>query len=601
MVNQVDITNAETFLKQTITESLPDFDLSESTPFYDLMVRSPANSTYLPELVRIKNEQENNITLSNTGLSSDAYNSLLANLLMTKKLGTNSAVIGKVIFKKRRKILISPADVYVINNINYRPVNPVFFGETDFTEIAQENSEARFSIDISLQSSDIGALTAVANDIAIVTPYNNDQDFVRAYTFFSSSVGNDLETNQEALARTTREYGTPILTNRRGISRVFSDKFGGLVQDMFVVGMAEQEQQRDVESVQIPKRVVRLVFSEKIHLTFNAADAPLYYNDNPNAKYKFLTNVNILSTDTDWIAVKDKWFVEREIELDDLFNPEAFQEDTGILVPYLIQTYPDSFILGVTKTETHGTTKIKYGGKTDILIRTPIERKSITLTVPVNITDNGNLMSLPQILMPILKIHSIKKIDQNTGNIGEDVGFEKKILDSKLSFSARDNFQVFFNNASLGGQQIELDVTHAPVVQVIENFVSENSTKEIAEDTLIKYFTPTFITINLPLQGGQESEASIKSSAVRYVNNIRSGNALEASIVIENVHNDIANVAKIIGGDIIIIAEQHMPHLSEPITQISNTEIVHSSDEELGVTPRKCCFITEDIFVNFIS
>lgn len=603
MVNQIDITNAEIFLKQTINEALPDFDLSESTPYYDLNVRIPANSTFLPNLIKIKNDQENNITLANTGLSSDAYNNLLQNLLITKKLGSNSVVVGKIVFKQRKKFLVSLSDTYIINNLNYHPINPRFVTESDFTEIAQENNESRFSLDIDLSSEDIGATTAVANDIKITTPFDNDADFVRSYTFFSSSVGEDPETNEEALARTNRQYGAPLLDTRRGISRIFTERFGGLIQDIAIAGMAENEQQRDVFTVEIPKRVVRLIFQEKVDINLDKDFVDLFYNDNPNAKYRFLTNIDIEDTDGDWQSANGKFFIEREITLVDLFNPEGFQEDTGILVPYFSTTYPDNFILAVTKTHLNTTTKIKVGGKTDISIRTPVERKSINLTVPINITDNANLMSLPEILMPILKIHSIKKIDQSTGNIGEEVLFEKKILDSKLSFSARDNFQVFFTNASLGGQQIQLEITHAPGVQVIENFVSENSTREIAEDILIKYFIPNFITVNIPVLGGQDAEDSIKSSASRYINNIPSSgsNALEASIIVENIHNDIANVAKIVAGDIIIISEQHMPNKSEPEIQISPTEILHIEDLDNGVSSRNCCFITEDIFIKFLT
>jgi hypothetical protein len=576
--------NSEKFISQVLKESYPDLDLNPLTPAYDILVRLPA-STYVDQILSLVEKTNQNRSLLNFNMSEIEYDQLLANWFFQRLPATRTLITVRLYFSDKLDIEIPNTLEMTINNNTYNPINTRLYSMLDFK--LREDGEAWY-IDVNSISTTTGPLNIGINqNVSITIP--NDK-YLGAEVISINSVGTNAETNAQAYYRLQSELGIKNLVNNRSIYQALSENYSDLITSVFIAGYSEVEQVRDIITTQIPKKVVRLFFSEKINLfipsntQFVMDGTSVYYiNKNP---------VTIAANSTDWQETPDgtKFYVDVPITLT-VQNPFGFQEDYLAISSYLQTQYP-SYLSASFQTNIDKEATLKVGGKTDIFVRTITEREVISINVPGN-TDG--YINIPSQYTPLLKVHSVYVQDGNESTPIDIISIVP--LDSTLRFSAKEKVQLFVDVALAAGREIFIDLTYSPFIRELQEFFSSEDKKVLGEDILCRYMNPIFLDIIMIVSGDESETDLVKQAITSYVNDIpiNQNTNLIKSEMIKAVANQVS-LTTLFSDTIIIFAEQHLPN--GEIVELETLDIIQSvTRPELGVSPRNSCFIINKIDV----
>lgn len=574
-------TQAEQFIKQVLAEREPDLDLSENTPFYDLFVRFVSN-TSLAEIVSLRDSIEESRSISNVDMGIEEFDALLNNWFFTRNQGLNTFITVRLFFSSPLEVSIPLSQTFTINNTKFKALYSQSVRQNDFILSPQ----GEYSIDINLTSVDIGASTSVGVDTDVSTSFNIGSGFLRGVVVSVSQTGADMETNQQAHSRLQSELGHRALTSSRSIKARLSEVFPGVVSSVFTAGFAEPEMVRDAVSVEIPKRVVRLVFTEPIALNLKKETTEFFYNNDQNSLYRLRADFIETENSGLWEAKNNLFYIEIEIELDDYSTASGFKEDMQITVPSL--TNNPRFVTAVTKTTFNGVGVVRVGGKTDVYIKVPTERRTITMNVPTNFT---GLLPVPDEIKPVLKINGATTI---TNGISTDLQiyslFSRR---ADLRFSGRDETDFYIDPAA-AGSTLKIDVTCAPFVRRIDSFLNEKEERSISDDKMAKFFHPVFTEVYAVISTGDSDPADLKAAVTEYVNNITPGDSFVVSKLIEKMHGAVDSLSAMYIDTIQVYTEQHMPN-GEIFTSFE-TDIINSvEDLDQGVSRRNTMFVLDNI------
>lgn len=587
MTNTVNQDLAEEFVKQSILKHNPNFDLSKSTGFYNIFVRH-FNATLLPEILRIYEDYINSKSLLNTNVSQIDYDRLLLNINFPRKQGASAVVTYKLVLKQPQDINLSITDSYIINDKIFHPTLNRKYTAEDF--VLEGNV---YTIEYDLQSDQVGRDQNVGINTEVITPFNNNDSFIRAYTTNIVVEGNDIETNEEVLERLQNEYGLETLINIRGINFVLSKYFPNDVQASFIAGFSEVEQRRDWRDIEIPKRIVRLFFNEKVNLIL-PVNTQLYYNENESIKYIFKGNelVNIPINSNEWKEFFDgSFYVDLPIELLNIYNIQGFKEDVPMTIPYLLQNY-NKYTGCHTKTILKEEGKIRIGAHTDVFLKTPVIRRKVSMNVPVN---SEGIINIPAEFQPVLKIHKIEELGPNNSLIPVEI-FTLIVDEPELRFSSRDNCRLFVKPSLVSGN-ILVDMTYAPKIKDIQSFFDRPAIRVIAEDTLVRYFNPVFVGAFGVVSGSSVNDPQLKEAVTEYVNSINTGSII-LSDMLSIMGQRVPELRAVLLDSLQLIGTQEMPNgLAKSL--ISDEVLSPETDEDIGVTSRNTTFILEGVEFNY--
>lgn len=586
MTNTFDLSKNEEFIKDVIKKADPTIDLSRTTPLYDLTVNL-YNKSVTPAILIKEQQIINNRSLLITNQPDESYDELLANNYTYRDNGNPTKIMVKVFFSKPEQIEINTDSLWKSQGVNFIPD----FAQTFLVDDFIQTDVDEYSINVKLTSEDIGIETIIGTDSSIETSLNVYPNFLRAYVYSIILEGKNKQSNNEAYEKAKKEFTQRDLSSARSVIGVFSEKYSNIVSQIYSAGYQEKEMFRDREFIDIPKRVARIYFNEKFSL-FIPKGTIFNFNFDPEIIYSNKNEINIDENSNLWkLTPRGSIYIETEMEMDSPFNPSGFIEDMPLQCNYIDIEYPNYFLGAHAKTAFDSTGRLKYGGKSDIYIKTPVFRENITIKVPV---DTGGFITFPESLQPVLKVHSVKRI--NSQNLFEDVNlFDLSVNDPVKRFTADDDVKLFVD-PTLAGQNVNIEFSYAPDIKDINEFANNEYNRSLHGETMIRFRCPIFVGVFFNVLGPNRISDEIKTSVTSYINNI-SGGALDKSTLISKIQNDIALVKSIDLNSIIIIAQQYLPDGSI-IELEDNNIILPVTDYEIGVSMNTCTFITEAVGVN---
>lgn len=589
MANTVNLDQVEEFVVQSIQRFAPDFDLSKSDPFYDLFVRT-FRQTELKSILELYQDIIDARSLLNTNVSNELYDRLLSNLQFSRKTATKHGVKYQLVVSEPIQLQIRTTDIYAINDQIYHPKYNLVINESDYTI---ENS--LYVVEYELVAETEGFNSAVGVSTTVSTPFDSANYFVRAFTSSITQIGKDAETNLEALNRLQNEFGLETAVNKRGINFILSKYFGDFVQNTYIAGFSESEQKRDIRSLEIAKRIARLFFSEKINLTI-PSNTKFYYGFNAQNKYILKDNASesfpINSSNWKQHPTNGRFYVDVEIELEDLFSNQEFREDLQINCDYLTNSF-NTFLGATSKTNLLETSNIRIGSHTDIYVKTNTSRVKFSLYVPI---DSNGIVSIPLAYQPLLKIHNIQEQLQN-GQVVDVPLYSLIVPDPKLRFSSKENLQLFIQPSKVGTTVI-IDATIAEKIQEIQRYFDLPLVKIISEDVLIRYYNPCFVGVVGIISGNSSLDSQIKTAITDYVNNLKSGTWTMAEFV-SSIATQVPAFRTIFLDSLLVLINQVFPDGTDSL--LEGEEIITPiEDDLLGVSIRNTTYILESCEIKYV-
>jgi len=584
MVNTVNQQLSEEFVKQSILKYDNSFDLSNGTPFYDLFVRFFQYTT-LPEIIRIYNEMIDARSLLNTNVSNTDYDRLLTTLNFPRQIGNTCKVNFTLVLNEPQELNLRTTDKYIIGSNIYHPM----INQDVTTDQWLQDGEV-YTLEFLLESNLTGENQNVGINVEVETPYNNESTFVRAFTTTIDTVAKDDESNEAVLSRIQSEYGLETLINARGINFILSKYFPNQIQSVFIAGFSEIEQRRDIRMMEVPKRIIRLYFSQKINMTI-PINTQIHYDNNPSIKYIFRNGpITVTNTSTLWKDfVGGGFYIDFDIELLDKYNIDGFREDVPASIPFFNTGFPDYKGCHTRTTAWENEdAKIRVGAHTDVYLKTAVVRQKVPIFVPIN---SDGIIEIPPEYQPILKIHKIEEIS-NQGVLSPVEIYSMIVDEPNLRFSARDNVKLYVK-PSLVGTNILVDMTYAPKIKEIQNFCERPLLRVIAEDCLIRYYNPCFVGVFSVVTGSPTFDPNLKEAVTSYVNSINTGSIILSDLV-SRLGNEVPQLRAIFMDSLQMVAQQELPD-GTYVSIVGDESLTPYTNEDIGVTSRNVTFLLEAV------
>ena len=234
-----------------------------------------------------------------------------------------------------------------------------------------------------------------------------------------------------------------------------------------------------------------------------------------------------------------------------------------------------------------GPISLHLGNHSDIYVQTPITRKAIEIVVPAS----ENVIDLSA-YRALLKIHSVSIKDQ------PDVTVFYSLLkqDVKTRYSAIDPVELFVDPAAQERTLI-LDVSYAPDVVTINDFVNGPEYRLSLANVLVRSFVPVWLYANIYVDGGVGKTNEAGRLIGQYVQGLKGESGIVLSRVTDKIHEaDIALVHQ----DFELSAQLYFPD-GELLEWDADTVLSIPDRLDKGVTARICRFIAEGVLITPLS
>lgn len=234
-----------------------------------------------------------------------------------------------------------------------------------------------------------------------------------------------------------------------------------------------------------------------------------------------------------------------------------------------------------------GSIKIHMGNHTDIYVQTPIVRQTFEIDVPAgeSVIDLAPYRAL-------LKIHSVS----DKANPEEVMFYALMNERPEVRYSAIDEIKLFVDPA-LGGRTILVDMSYAPDVVAINNFINSPEEHVSLANLLVRYFHPVWLSANIYVDGlsGRENEA--RREINKYLGKLTGNDLLVVSRITDaihdaqvgSIHQDFDVTANIYFGD-----GEFMELTSETVLEIPNRY-------DKGFSQRIATYVNEGIILTALS
>lgn len=195
-----------------------------------------------------------------------------------------------------------------------------------------------------------------------------------------------------------------------------------------------------------------------------------------------------------------------------------------------------------------GNVTLSVGGHTDIYVKTPIVRDTVAIFVPAG----QSVVDLSPYLA-VLKVHSVQV--QNNPNVSPYFRLQNSSI--ALRYSAQDTVQLFVD-PGLTDETILVDLSYAPDVLTIQQFVNSTDNRIVNANTLVRYFHPVWLAGTVFAQGLTSDQTnSALTNIETYLDGLVNGEQLAISQITAavyaagatNVLQDYDIVAQLFYGD----------------------------------------------------
>jgi hypothetical protein len=235
-----------------------------------------------------------------------------------------------------------------------------------------------------------------------------------------------------------------------------------------------------------------------------------------------------------------------------------------------------------------GTITLAIGGHTDIYVKTPIVRD----TVEIFVAAGEALVSL-EAYRAVLKVHSVKV----KGKPELAPFFDLQGSTPSLRFSAKDPAYLFVD-PGVTNETLLVDISYAPDVVRIDDYVNDPINRVICANTLVRYFHPVWLAGTVYAEGLSTDQ---KNQALANIQSYLDGLQVEENVAVSqvtaavhaagavNVIQDYDLFAQVLYGDgtIFNTSSPYVLSFPENLTK--------------GFSPRVACFINEAITIESIS
>jgi hypothetical protein len=600
MSNRVSNEANEEFVANVIQQFDPTVTISKETSFYDLFIRF-YNITVLVNILAVLADFEELQSFDNTSMATENYDNLLGIHFFEREVGDNTTAVVALAFDSPTSVFtVRTSDEFIVNNLTFFPTTATTILRTSY--VFDQNTQ-KYLVKIPTVSQDIGSASAVNIGDPVTVPYTNLVDFDQAFVDSEVTIGEDTETNEQALTRLREQKRVENLISRDSIRAQYARVFPGVVKNSEIVGMGEPEMFRDLIPTQIPQRRARLLFSEPLNITLTKAATVFYYNRDTSIVYQ-LKEDGSRSVSDEWETHPSGnviWDVD--LELVSLENPLGFVEDIPFRVDVngsLLSSVEPRFVSGIAYTIPKPVTVdgspcvealVHRGSFTDIYVNVETNRVVRDFTIPVG---NGGVVTIPDQYKPVLKVHAVKDTLDN-----EVAFFAIDVVDKDLRFSALDT-ATFLIDPALSGQAVSVEFTYAPFVQSIHAYTDAFLNRIVAATDLVKFFCPVFTSaiVEVSVVGGpQDSENILRTAFFAYLNSLTNTDNLPISKISSALHAALPELDQIIS--LSVFATQYMPDGSIINLEAEDTIIpVVSLDQ--GVSARTTQFLGESIEFVFL-
>lgn len=577
---------SEEFIKQLIKDKYPNIDLSSNSPFYDLFVRFPAN-TYLEEALALMNDFAFNYSLSNTFIEPDFYDGLLKNWFFKRIESFNSIVQVDIVFKTANPISFTTNDIFLINNNIYKPSFNYNFQEKDYFRFYVQQ-ELKYKVTITLVSANAG-IDSAAGLFNNVIPQKELKDFEFAQVTGLQQIGKDKESNLDAFLRLQREFGIRNLINKRSIIAKFSELFPNLVNFMYVAGFQEPEQFRDTISVSLPAYYVRLYFEEPKNL--NLPKTTKFIHTNTNKEYTLKNAITVNDTSQEWLvdANTATVYIQAELVPTSITDLPKWTLDMPFKCTAL-ESIP-KYITTKSHIKNAKEVEIRIGGHTDIYVSVPVERKQVSIFVPTN--TNG-IVPVPEYLKPILKIHKVERVE-NGLTIPVNI-YNLTNVNPATRYTSKDSADFFILPDALG-INVLMDVSCAPSLKTLQNYVDQDSERILGENILVRYYNPIFVEVTIVLNNDIYEE-SIKLQTTSYFYELVPGSDLSLDHYIKYLMTKIPDLV-LSKDQVVFSAEQFFVDGSSELLDLEEI-ITPLENSELYTTKNNVIFLLDNIIFEYV-
>lgn len=195
-----------------------------------------------------------------------------------------------------------------------------------------------------------------------------------------------------------------------------------------------------------------------------------------------------------------------------------------------------------------GNTTLAVGGHTDIYVKTPIVRDTFEVFVPA-----GQYVVDLSPYLAVLKVHSVKV--KNKPNVSPF--FRLQNGDVTTRYSALDTVELFVD-PGVTDETLLIDISYAPDVPIIHDFVNSTANRIVNANTLVRYFHPVWLGGSIYAQVTSTEQLNTAITAVElYLDSLINGEQLAVSQLtnavysagVLNVLQDYDLFAQIIYGD----------------------------------------------------
>lgn len=582
------------FVQQVIQEKNPDFDLSPSSPLYDLLVSVPANTT-LQGSLSLRDEIIQDRSILNTSMSEEKYDEIAANFKKTRIPGFTTIVTCRLFFSQPHDIKITNVDIFDAGTgITYSPRTSVNYSAADFTLQTNQNL---YTLDIDLESNTVGQDTVLGIDTVLSTGISNP-DFIEAIVVGIKQIGENAESNDELLIRIQKTAGVELPINIRGYSNITSEKFPNEITHIYSAGFSEPEQRRDVITSEIPRFFARLAFSEPQVLNIDSSLLEFKFKTDDQFFY-FPVNTVSVGLD-DWTQQGGTWVTQVEVDLN--FSAvtnfskmvEGFTAFKYLNCNYLTLNYPN-YLGAFSSLESLDTSvSIRVGGRVDLYIKGGLERRVVDVFVPLN---SRGIVEIPEELRPVLKIHSASRANPLPGIDTDFSLFSIRVSDPHNRFSALDSSQ-FYISPEEAGTTVSLDITCMPTVSSLQRYVSLPGVTNSADSLLIKSLIPCFMNLALVVSGNKQTEGRIRAVVALYFINLSPGMPIKVDEILQTIKNDVGNIV-IFSDSLVITGWQCLPNGEEQF--IIGKDVIYPEEfPSLGVSRKNVQFILDKMEITYV-
>lgn len=265
-------------------------------------------------------------------------------------------------------------------------------------------------------------------------------------------------------------------------------------------------------------------------------------------------------------------------------------EFKGVVKKILVIGYQDPEmrrdLMRVVDATLNQTISFHRGGHTDVYVHTPTVRQAVEFVVPTDLTiDLASYRA-------VLKIHSVTLKDDPT----TQPFYQLVDGDVLTRYSALDPVKLVIDPAA-AGQTIVVDMSCAPDVIAIHEFVNSPEQRLTNADMLVRHFYPAWVSMNAFVEGAAGKETGILKAIGTYLDQLTGEESLVVSKVTDamhqediiGVHQDYEATVQVYFGD------------GEEVEVSSAIAVDLPNRPDKGFSPRLAVFIPEGVSITPLS